>query len=665
MPNRLSSHQSRFPLIRCFLFVILGLSIVLFLIPIPASATSSTLVSRGEPFQISVTLLTNTTDGELLSNQVVEFYDETYDTFLGEAVTNELGIATLDYAFPLTHPKGYTLVNATFRGNESQSLAPSYQWILFLVTSLTSMELNYSSTLLAPNDDLIISVSLTDDLENPLPNEKISIYCDGTLLTTSRTNISGYALVDINLENASIGVGHHSILVVYEGNSTSFDRGVSNTFDFEVRKITTSINPLEPINESLELNQTIGVDVEVISNEGPLSDVPLSILIDGTVIGKSSTDSIGRAYFTIWLNESYSLGFHILEIQYSGDIRHDSSALQVEVKIITDLLLGITHDPIATINSTIGIDLEVLDILARPLPHVFVTLSDTTANRTVFFEYVYQSEITLEFAITGTLGMHKFYLTAESGFAKSNDTETFLIEVWIMPSFRIISSNIFGYATPEQTIQLTARLSDNLGNLSHKSVTALFSWNADNLYMTSDQFGIIRLTITSPALLGIHSILLNFNGSPSDFEFPSTYQYFFNVSTSIPVRITDFVFDIDYITRSISLRLQIYILNVTPLSRVPVEIRWHISPPISIMPSPEGRLFLSLSLPLNPGLYEFGCHIPTGKGIGAHSETLYIVINPTDSNVSEGIGFYPLALGILGSFLLPVLPKIRKKSITR
>ena len=102
---------------RYLLLIAMGVILIAGIGITPTSAAETPVVSRGESFTLSATLLTNGTSGNPLSNQEVFFFDQTYNELMGIAVTDTEGQASIDYAFQSSHPLGLTIVNITFRGN--------------------------------------------------------------------------------------------------------------------------------------------------------------------------------------------------------------------------------------------------------------------------------------------------------------------------------------------------------------------------------------------------------------------------------------------------------------------------------------------------------------------------------------------------------------------
>ncbi|MHA2022761.1 MAG: hypothetical protein ACTSWQ_03775, partial [Candidatus Thorarchaeota archaeon] len=133
-----------------------------------ANADEELAAIRGENVTISVVLLQNGTYGNPVPEQEIEFFDQTNNLLLGINITDANGLASIIWNIPLDYSLGPTIVNATFRGNESIFLAPSDQSIILNILASTEIILHDTPTLLAPGDVLSFSVSLFDDVSNPL-----------------------------------------------------------------------------------------------------------------------------------------------------------------------------------------------------------------------------------------------------------------------------------------------------------------------------------------------------------------------------------------------------------------------------------------------------------------------------------------------------------------
>ena len=642
----------------------MGLFCLLSILPFHVDAADTLTVSRGEPFQISATVLTNGTFGEPIPNQLVKFYDEKVNQLIGTIITNEQGIATLEHEFLISYPKGYTSINVTYSGNESLALAPSCQWISLLVTSFSYLDLQISETNLAPDDILAFSLTLSDDLGNPIENASLEIFCDSKLVSTISTNETGQTIVNIDLMYSSIGLGPHSIEVIYEGNLTSYFRGVSNTFDFEVKKLQTTINPLTTIPDAVQLNETSFIVVDLTSTEGNLVYTPLELLVDGIPVKNEITNSSGIAEFSIYFNESYSIGSHSIEIRYLGNYKYESMNLTVPIILNTDINLEAVFTSRAILNTNLSVNLRISDIFTRPIPHLLIQIIDLSNNKSILSETFFEEEISLELLITGQVGNRSLQVLVEGDYVYPKRDIICIIGVWTSPKILISSSSIFGYASPNQRIIINLHLESQLGNLSSRNVFYSLLGVASNTSTATNQFGTAIIEIIAPEMEGLYILVIDFVGNEENFELSGTYSYSFRVSKRMPVEILDFRYEVSHITKQIITRLHIVGLNGSNLGGVPLEFSWLGQTGLAIS-SDDGILQFELSLPISSGIYDLECHIESTDYIESYFCVFHLIITPIDSNSSEGVGFYPLILGLSGSFSVPLLPIMRRKSITK
>ena len=135
------------------------------------SAEEETIVHRGDNVIITACLFQNGTYGDPVQYQIVEFFAESSDDFIGLARTDINGYASIVWDVPNDYPLGSMIMNVTFRGNQSLALLPAYQQISMLVFSSTEIALEVQDYSLAPLDDLCFVVTLVNDLQEPLSGE--------------------------------------------------------------------------------------------------------------------------------------------------------------------------------------------------------------------------------------------------------------------------------------------------------------------------------------------------------------------------------------------------------------------------------------------------------------------------------------------------------------
>ncbi|MGD2072338.1 MAG: hypothetical protein PVG65_02490, partial [Candidatus Thorarchaeota archaeon] len=134
------------------------------------SANDQFVVCRGDTVQISVRLLTNGTYGVPAPHQIIEFFDESNNLFIDSVTTDLNGYASIDWYIPLSYRLGITIVNATFRGNDTCALAPSHQQVSIIIKTTTYLDIQVDKVNLVPTDQLIFTILLTDDNSNFLTN---------------------------------------------------------------------------------------------------------------------------------------------------------------------------------------------------------------------------------------------------------------------------------------------------------------------------------------------------------------------------------------------------------------------------------------------------------------------------------------------------------------
>jgi hypothetical protein len=626
------------------------------------AASSPVIVSRGESFQLSATLLMNVTYGAPIPSQSLEFYDQTNDQFLGMSMTDEDGIATLQYAFPKSHPLGYTLINATFRGNDTLSLAPSCQWITLLITSLTSINITAQNTILAPDDQLTFTVSLLDDTQNPIPNATVSVYHDSVFLQTTTTNSIGQALIHIDLQAQPLPLGNHSIEVVYTGNQSCYYRGVSDSFNIQIRKEQTSIISCNNVGFLL-LNHTSVITMRLTSEKDIMQGFPIDLTIaDSNFHIQEVTNDTGYASFEIHVDNRFVVGAHLITAAYLGNIRYNESLIQLPCYINTSLVVGHIYSGQVQLNRNTTISLNVTDIYSRPIPSILVSLTDETTKYSMVQTFINESQVIFRVPILGEVGNRTFSVIISGEYCISSEHISFILGVWDRPRIELKSANILGFASPSQPIDLVVHVSNYIGNLSHRQITLSILGLESSQSSFTDKSGVALVSIQSPDVVGAYLFTIRFAGNKSLFEMSSSYNFTVHVELEIPVRISDFQYTINPILKSVVVTIKVQVLNGSFLGGIKFRLSW-LNTIATSSTQAGGLMKIDLLLPDAPGMYELEYETSPTTGISASSGILYVIISPSDSNISEGLGFYPLLVAISSSVLLLIFPIFRRRSI--
>jgi len=232
-----------------------------------ASAEEIPVVIRGELTPITARLLQNGTFGDPVMNQCLLFYDQTQDVFIGSAITDSNGYATVQWNVSINHPLGISLLNVTFEGNTSLSLSPSYQWSSVIVVSQTFIEVQVDEYAIHPEDEITLAARVVDDHNVSIVGVSIAVYSDSTLLSAGSTNASGYATFIINCNISWCIIGENTLRVTFEQDLIRFLHGSASLISVNVHRITTSLEIQGSYDSEVHLNNSFSMQM-VIQAEG-------------------------------------------------------------------------------------------------------------------------------------------------------------------------------------------------------------------------------------------------------------------------------------------------------------------------------------------------------------------------------------------------------------
>ena len=214
-------------------------------------------VIRGDTITIQATILQNGSYGDPVQYQPIYFFDQTFNVLLGLSVSDQNGIAFIDWTIPLSHSLGPTILNATFYGNESLSLAPSHQCVSILVQSRTLLELSQNSTILVLDDLLSLDVHLVDDSNYSIPDAEISVSVNSIPLATELTNSSGEVNFVIRIDER-FSLGAQSIIIHYNGSPLFSHSSAGASVE-----ITSPISIIVRVSEDCVIGSILDVETTI------------------------------------------------------------------------------------------------------------------------------------------------------------------------------------------------------------------------------------------------------------------------------------------------------------------------------------------------------------------------------------------------------------------
>ena len=627
------------------------------------SAEGETVVSRGETITITAQLLQNGTYGDPVVHQRIEFFDQTYDSFLGSDMTDSNGFAHIDWSLPSGHPLGFMMINATFRGNQSLSLSPSCQWMQLTVVSSTTMEIQVEDSDLAPGDDLYLIVHLLDDMNEPLSDAFLMVVSDSLLLGSGITNDTGYASISFHCNTSWAQLGANTVTVIYEENLALFQAGVESSFSVTIEQIATFIEHDNALSDIVTLNDSITLSITLWANEETLPNFLMIVSLDGTTQSSITTNGSGVATLDLQINEAISLNNHTLTVEYMGTERYSTSILQIHFIVTSPVLMEVLLPEYIITGAEIEISVMVWDILDRPILSASITIFDTLTEEAVTKPVTGNNNPTLFLLpITGPKGTREFIVTVNEAPYVTNGTHRFSEAVWFRPTLSLNQSNIMGFASPQQEISLVVHLINGNTSYSNKLVEV---YSIDNTLVTqsmTNQNGTASMAFLAPSSEGHFVFLIACGGNESVYELSVILEYSFTVARTMPVTIVFDCYEIVPQLKEIHVQLTIQALNGSLLRSIPISYVW-LSAHMEIDSSNDGFINLQLAIPSAPGSYLLSYESEASNSLQSYAGSVVIVVEDADVSAAQGVGIIGLAVGFCLSIGLVSIPLIRRRHI--
>lgn len=624
------------------------------------SAEDEVTVIRGDTITITVTLLQNGTYGYPVPDQLIFFFDQTLNANLGSNRTDANGITSIAWAIPSDYPLGQTIINATFYGNESLSLASSCQWIILTVLSSTDIEINQTPDLLAPGDNLTFTAHLTDDLDNPCSNATLTVFKDNTPLSTRITDSLGIIIFEIECNSSWITLGTNEIRVVHEQDLTNFLGESEYTFTVEIAKISTSLALQEPHQEEIQLGESIGLFIELSDGNNSLTDELLSVFLDDVYLLNIVSNQSGIAHLHMSIDDHFTLGFHVLEIYYNGSERYSESYTQTTISVtsLVQILLETPDSP--TIGLDIDIQITVSDSLGRAIPNSMLLISDITSNQ-IFTIPSSSSEATITFGyeLQGPPGIHTLRVEIINNPFISNASSSTVFSAWSSPEILLLNCNVEHYAWPNQEITFEFQMKDWSGNCTFKMLQLLLD-DTVQFSTTTDNDGLVTLSFSAPSSENQYNISIIYSGNITLFEIATKFDYNLQVTRTIPVRLELDFYQVVVPLRKLSVQLTIRSLNGSTPQGIHVDFNW-LDSTISAISTEGGKIVIQLRVPVLDGNYILYYESESSNSIGSTRGSFSILLTHSDISSLEGVGITGLTVALIVSVGISAVPIIRRR----
>jgi hypothetical protein len=626
-----------------------------------AHAQENIVVQRGDTITITVFLLQNGTYGTPVPNQMIEFFDQTHNLLLGIDTTDSIGTASIDWTIPIDYFLGPVVVNATFRGNESMFLSPSTQFVVLCIVSSVQVIIDYTIGFLAPGDQFNFTVLLLDDTNTPIENASLIALSGNTVLATSRTNLSGVALFTLHCNSSWSVLGENTIRVVHQEDIINFYASAEESITVDIQQIPTSINTnSRPVE--ITLGNSLDFEANLTGSGGGIS-AEIGVFMDGILIDSMTTDVLGSCSYSLVIDTRFSPGIHTFQLMYNGSERYASSFASFNLRIVSPVFMNIDSPAFPIIGNTMEFKIELRDYYDRPFDETMIRFSDSSSmlNYTSQISYVPPSS-SIWFPILGPPGPHILNLELVNSFI-TNGSYSISLLVWSRPDMTLEESSILHYASPQQELAFSFKMTGWSGNCSNRIWNVLVN-GLYNFSIATDSDGIASFIISAPNSEGMYNLSLVYDGNTELYELTVKCEYLFMVRYSIPAHAELVEYEVVPPLQEVIIHLRIRCLNGTLLPGIYTRFIW-LSQTNYVQSQIGGLLTLHLPVPHENGTYHLYYEVDGGYGLSRSAGSIEITILLQDVLASQGVGIEGFIFSIILSFGAISLPIIRQRGLGR
>ncbi|TFF87036.1 hypothetical protein EU519_00305 [Candidatus Thorarchaeota archaeon] len=628
----------------------------------PAEDTNGNVLIayRGERCTLTARLLQNGTYGDPVVGEQVEFYEEPRDVLLGTGLTNSQGYATLEWDVSLDHPLGPTLVNATYRGNETLFLAPTCQWLELSIFARTRLNISVPETHLAPNDLLSISAQLENQGGEALEGELLEVRHGNSTIASTTTNTSGSANLLVHVNTSWLHLGENELTIFHPTNLDTYTSQAEQSVLVIMNKVATSIGYDSNLSVPVSLGDILNFSIGLNSKDGSLNEETLRMHLDGNFYCDIQADSTGTFGLLLRIDEQFTLGQHRLSIRYEGSNRYSSSEETIIFGIFSEVIVSIDHHGLPAIESTVALKIDVQDQFGRAVPDLVLEIDDRTANLQMSLDCnISSSDSTIEFPIHPPKGPHEIHVNLAGNAYLLNETVNYTLHCWSSPYFSEPQYNIEGYAFPGQEIIVQTTLQDYSGPLPGLSIDLLLDGVSARTTKT-DETGNLSFSLSSPLQEGVHNLTLVSSREASSYFVESAVSYRFMVTRQVPVRLSLVERNIVPQLKLIDITLEAWGLNGSRHKGLVMQYDWLNTIQIAHC-NQIGVFQVQLPLPSVPGLYYLKTRLlptPSTRGL---NESFVLRISETQILAAQGVGIPIFTVSIASSSILAAIPFLRRK----
>ncbi len=514
--------------------------------------------------------------------------------------------------------------------------------------------------MLAPGDILSFTIHLSDDANNSISNATITVFKDSIPLAVSTTNSSGNIHFDIECNSSWITIGNNEIHVVYEQDLHKFLDSSEIVFTIEIAKKPTLLIPQNPISNEITLNESVDLYIELSQENNSLPNQFLEVFLDETFLFFAISNNSGIAHIQMRIDESFTLGLHILKIEYNGTERFSESYFEIPLSVLSPIEIMTNIPTPADIGSNIVVEITVFDLFARAIPRSLIIIHDSVSNQRLT---LYSSSIELttifQYELYGPPGIHTLNIEITSNPFLMNTSSKSNFTAWSTPNISLIDCNIEHYASPGQEIFFEIHMEDWAGNFSFKQLQLLIN-NESQFSLETDSNGLTNISFSVPYIENQYIISILYNGNITLFESPVKYDYSLQVTRLMPIRLELNSFDIITPLHELSVHLTLRGFNGSLIQGVKINFIW-LDLNFSSITNEKGVIILHFGVPSTNGHYVLFYESEPSTSVLSTSGLFLIEITIADIVSLEGIGITGLTIAIIVSVGISSIPIIRRR----
>lgn len=429
-------------------------------------------------------------DGTPIAKQTINFKID--DTFVGSAVTDSNGTATLPYN--ITQHKGNHNIYAYFYDDVDANCIDSGN--LNVNNIPTAITVNNITACYGSKSNL--TAVLTDNNGVPLANKLVKFKVNNRYNGSALTDDTGTATLTFNIPQTRT---KYDIEADFNGD---------NLYEGSVGTGMVSTNPnttLTVENISANYGNQTYLTAKICNSNGiGLANKNIAFKINNTVVGSAITNSNGIAVLNYNINQTK--GNYTIEADFTGDGLYNASN-GTGTLCVNTLTTILQVNNITTNNGkTIQLMAQLTDQNGTPLTNRTVTFKITNK---ILGTAVTDSNGTalLNYTVTQTKGKYTLEADFAGDLIYDPSTDTGTLQVNTIPA-KLLVNNIT--ANNGKTIQLIAQLTDQNGNpLTNEKI----SFKINNTLIgtvTTNSSGFAILDYLVKLTKGQYSIVAQFDG---------------------------------------------------------------------------------------------------------------------------------------------------------